>query len=278
MAQSYILLAIVLWSSLGIVIRLAAVPVHILTFYALVVSGVCQASYIAAKGYHREIAHLKQIRYPLLLGGISVMNMLTFYFAYQTTTIANAVLTHYTAPVLVAFLAVFFLKEKMTWPLIMAILLASAGLWIMLNGLSLQKGQALGIIAGVVSGGAYALVVILGRLYAPRFRPVVLTFLVNMTGIIFLAPFVREFPRHAVSSFLFMGIVHSTIAPVLYYRGLRDVSASRTAVLGYLEPLCAILLGMLILNEMPGMRSLYGGILIVCSGFITITAANREAA
>lgn len=277
MAQLYILLAIFLWSSLGIVIRLAAVPVHIIVFYALMVSGILQGAYIITKGYHREIVHLTQIRYPLLLGVISAINMLTFYFAYQMTTIANAVLTHYTAPVLVAFLAVFFLKEKMTWPLILAILLASAGLWIMLNGLSLQKGQAAGIIAGVISGGAYALIVVLGRLYAPQFRPVLLTFLVNMTGIILLAPFVREFPRHAVSSFLIMGIVHSTIAPILYYRGLRDVSASRTAVLGYLEPLCAILLGMLFVHEMPGVRSLYGGILIVCSGFITIASANREA-
>jgi drug/metabolite transporter (DMT)-like permease len=74
-----------------------------------------------------------------------------------------------------------------------------------------------------------------------------------------------------------MGVVHSTIAPVLYYRGLRDVSASRTAVLGYLEPLCAILLGMLILHEMPGIRSLYGGILIISSGYLTIRAQHQEA-
>ena len=274
MAQFYILLAIFLWSSLGIVIRLAAVPVHILIFYALIISGMLQGTYIIAKGHQREIAGVK-IKYPLILGVVSAVNMLTFYFAFKATTVANAVLTHYTAPVIVAVLAVVFLKEKVSWPLISSMLIASAGLWIMLNGLSLGEEQFAGIVAGTVSGVAYALIVILGRLYARLYHPVVLTFLVNTTIIMLLAPFIREFPRHAIWSCLFMGVVHSTIAPVLYYRGLRDVNATRTAVLGYLEPLCAILLAMLFLHEMPDIRSLYGGILILFSGYLTIRTQHE---
>lgn len=274
MAQFYILLAILLWSSLGIVIRLAAVPVHILIFYALIISGMLQGTYLIAKGHQREIAGVKK-KYPLILGVVSAVNMLTFYFAFKATTVANAVLTHYTAPVIVAVLAVVFLKEKVSCPLIASMLIASAGLWIMLNGLSLGEEQFAGIVAGTVSGVAYALIVILGRLYARLYHPVVLTFLVNTTIIMLLAPFIREFPRHAIWSCLFMGVVHSTIAPVLYYRGLRDVNATRTAVLGYLEPLCAILLAMLFLHEMPDIRSLYGGILILFSGYLTIRAQHE---
>ncbi|NJD57373.1 MAG: hypothetical protein FIA94_13360 [Nitrospirae bacterium] len=276
MGQLYILSAIVLWSSLGILVRLAAVPVHVLIFYTLIVSGVLQGTYIVFKGYHREIAHPGRLRYPIFLGVVSAVNMLTFYFAFTRTTIANAILTHYIAPVIVAFLAVIFLKEKITLHLVAAILLASAGLWLMLNGLSFIESQSAGIIAGVISGGAYALIVILGRVSAQQFRPVVLTFLVNTTSVILLAPFIRGIPLHAIWFFILMAIVHSTIAPVLYYRGLRDVSASRTAVLGYLEPLCAIVLGMLILHEIPGAYSLYGGILIICAGLITMTAKYQE--
>ncbi len=275
MTQFYILLAIFLWSSLGIVIRLAAVPVHILIFYALIISGVLQGTYIIARGLYREIAAVPKIKYPLILGVVSAVNMLTYYFAFKATTVANAVLAHYTAPVIVAVLAVVFLKEKVSWLLMSAMLLASAGLWIMLNGLSLGEEQSAGIVAGTVSGVAYALIVILGRLYSRQYHPVVLTFLVNTTIIMLLAPFIREFPRHAVWSYLFMGVVHSTIAPVLYYRGLRDVTATRTAVLGYLEPLCAILLAMFFLHEMPGIRSLYGGMLILFSGYLTIRGKHE---
>jgi drug/metabolite transporter (DMT)-like permease len=277
MGQIYILLAIFLWSSLGIVVRLAAVPVHVLTFYALVIAVILQGAFIVTKGYQREIRGVKDLRFPVVLGAISAVNSLTFFYAFTTTTIANAVLTHYTAPVIVAFLAVVFLKERITPVIIVAIILASAGLWMMLDGLSIQGGQASGIAAGLVSGIAYALIVIIARQFGRQYRPILLTFIVNVTIIMLLAPFIREFPVHALWSFLFMGIVHSTAAPVLYYRGLREVSATRTAVLGYLEPVCAILLSMAFLHETPGMNSLFGGGLIVCSGYLTVRAGTREA-
>ena len=92
--------------------------------------------------------------------------------------------------------------------------------------------------------------------------------------LILLAPFIREFPMHALWSYLFMGIIHSTIAPVLYYRGLQDVTANRAAVLGYLEPVCAILISMIFLYEMPGIHSIAGGMLIIFSGYLTLKGSN----
>jgi drug/metabolite transporter (DMT)-like permease len=278
MGQIYVLLAIFLWSSLGVIIRFADVPVHILIFYALMVSCLMQGVFIFCKGYHHEISGLSRVKYPLLLGLVSAVNMVTYYYALKTTTIANAVLTHYTAPVIVVFLAAAFLKEKITWSFAGSIVCASAGLWVMLKGLFLNEGQAAGIGAGLISGVAYAVIVILGRLYAQRYRPVVLTFLANATIILLLAPFIHEFPRRALWSILFTGVVHSTVAPVLYYRGLRDVSAGRAAVLGYFEPLCAIALGMVVLQEMPGMRAWFGGMLIISSGYLTLRTADRGAA
>ena len=273
MAQFSILLAIFLWSSLGIVIRLSALPVHALTFYALVIAIVTQGTVIFTKGYHREISGMAALKYPALMGGIAAVNSLTFFYAFKTTTIANAVLTHYTAPVIVAFLAVFFLKERITGTLIAAMALSSAGLLIMLNGVAIGEGHAGGIIAGLVSGVAYAFIVILGRLYARHFRPIMLTFIVNVAIVFLIGPFVRELPvRGDLLTVLIMGLVHSTIAPMLYYRGLQEVSASRTAVLGYLEPVCAIIFSMLFLDEMPGLQSVFGGVLIIFSGYLTVKA------
>jgi drug/metabolite transporter (DMT)-like permease len=85
-----------------------------------------------------------------------------------------------------------------------------------------------------------------------------------------LLPFIREVPLYAWRSLLVMGIVHSTIAPVLYFKGLQTVTANRAAVLGYLEPVSAILFSMLFLDEKPGIYSVFGGVLIFFSGWLTI--------
>lgn len=266
----YILLAIFLWSSLGVVVRLSGVDVHILIFYSVIVSLIVQGIILSGKNYRKEFPGLKLLRYPLILGAASLMNTFSYFLAFKHTTIANAVLTHYTAPVIVAFLAPLFLRERVTRPIIISIIIASAGLWIMLNGFSFNEGDAIGITAGLVSGFAYAAVVILIRIYTQSFNPVVLAFFSNAVIAILLAPFVREFPVNALWSFIFMGIVHSTIAPILYFKGLRYVSAGRTAVLGYLEPVIAIIFGIIFLSELPGKGSIVGGLLIIFSGYLTL--------
>jgi drug/metabolite transporter (DMT)-like permease len=269
-SQISILLAIFLWSSLGVIFRLSDLPVHVFLFYSLVIAVSVQSLIALKKGYIKEIKDRKELAAPVLLGLVSLFNSLAFFYAFRTTTISNAVLTHYTAPIIVAFLAVLFLREKITKMLIGAIATSSIGLWIMLDGVSVQQGNMIGILSGLASGVAYAVIIILARMYAGHYRPFMLTYIVNITIMVCLAPFVREFPVHAAWSFLIVGLVHSIIAPVLYYRGLQEVSASRAAVLGYLEPVSAILLSMVFLSEMPGQNSLLGGALILCSGYMTI--------
>jgi drug/metabolite transporter (DMT)-like permease len=196
------------------------------------------------------------------------VNTFSYYFALQYTSIANAVLTHYTAPVIVAFLAPTFLGEKITRRAVAAIVTASIGLYLMLNGFVFGDRDTAGLAAGLVSGFAYAMVIILGRFLSKDFSPVLLTFVQNAVVAAGLAPFVRETPFDALEYYLVMGILLSTVAPVLYYKGLGEVAANRAAVIGYLEPVSAILLGVFFLHELPGVYSLLGGALIIFSGYL----------
>jgi drug/metabolite transporter (DMT)-like permease len=270
MGSVYILSAILLWSSLGVVVRLSGVEIHILMFYSLVVSLIVQGIILSRKTYRKEIPQFRMLKYPVILGFFSFLNTFTYFYAFKNSTIANAVLTHYTAPVIVAFLAPLFLKEVITRRIVIAIIIASIGLWIMLDGFSFKENQMAGIMAGLVSGLAYAIIIIFLRIQSQNFNPLVLAFFTNVTITILLLPFIREFPLKALWSYLFMGIVHSTIAPILYFKGLQHVTANRAAVLGYIEPVGAIIIGIIFLSEHPPSISLVGGALIIFSGYLTL--------
>ena len=267
----YILLAIFLWSSLGVVVRLADVDIHVLIFYSLVVAVLVQGVLLSRKKYRKDFPDAGKLLYPLVLGIIIFINNFSFFYAFKHTTIANSVLTHYTAPIIVACLAPYFLREKISWRIIFVIVLASAGLWVMLDGFSLQGSHT-----RRDRGGYYfrirlsGMLVLFARKYARDFNPLVLSFFSNIFIALMLLPFIREIPLKAIWICLFMGIVHNTIAPVLYYRGLQVVTANRAAVLGYLEPVCAIILSMIFLHEVPGIHSLIGGVLIIYSGYLTL--------
>src|SRR4030066_1273778 len=160
MGSVYILSAILLWSSLGVVVRLSGVEIHILMFYSLVASLIVQGIILSRKTYRKEIPQFRMLKYPMILGFFSFLNKFTYFYAFKNTTIANAVLTHYTAPVIVAFLAPLFLKEVITRRIVIAIIIASIGLWIMLDGFSFKENQMAGVMAGLSSGLTYAIIII----------------------------------------------------------------------------------------------------------------------
>lgn len=276
MNSIYILIAIILWGSLGIFVRLAGVSVQTIMFYSVLVALIIQSLLLSRKSYRQYFPGAKEFKYPILLGVVSLLNTFTFFFAYQNTTIANAILTHYTAPVFVAFLAALLLKEKLTIKIIAVIAIASFGLWIMLNGFSLEKGHGLGTISGLISGLMYAMIIIILRAQAINFHPLVLAFFSNLVIVFLLAPFIREFPVNLLWIFVTMGIVHSTIAPVLYFKGLQTVSANKAAVLGYMEPVMAITLSAIFLSEKPSAATIFGGLLIILSGCITLIEKQNK--
>ncbi len=265
-----ILAAIFLWSSLGVIVRLAGVSETVIIFYSSAVAALLQGIVIAARGWTTFLPDRRILKYPAMLGCVGLLNTFSFYYAFRHTTIANAVLAHYIAPVLVAFLAAYFLGERATRTLVIAIVLSSAGLLVMLGGFSSGGSDTAGIIAGLISGCSYAVLIIMARVYTRQLHPLVMAFVPNLVIMLLLAPFVREFPLHALWSFIVMGVVHSTVAPMLYYWGMKSVTANRTAVLGYLEPVMAILFSMIFLQEVPAMKSLAGGGLIIFSGYLTL--------
>jgi drug/metabolite transporter (DMT)-like permease len=280
---TYILTAIFLWSSLGIIIRLAGVPVHLLIFFSSLVSSAVIGLTFLSRDYRKEIPKGRALLYLIIIGPISLMNTFSFFYAYQNTSIANAILTHYTAPVIVAFLAPIFLREKLTGRILIAVAIASAGLWIML-GISISQFLDLiyagdrntgGILAGLFSGFAYAILVIVFRVMAQNLNPLVMTFFQNAIIALLLLPFVKitNDIGNVIWIFAITGIVHSVIAPVLYLKGMRNVTANKTAILGYLEPVCAIILGIIFLGEGVDYKTVIGGAMIILSGYITIKSS-----
>ncbi|MBN2655171.1 MAG: EamA family transporter [Nitrospirae bacterium] len=283
----FILTAIILWSSLGIFIKMSPLPVHILMFYSNLLSCLILSFVVISKSFRQEFPKGRDMIKLMIIGPVSLVNTFSFFYAYKNTSIANAILTHYTAPLFVAIMASFFLHEKLTVRIIASVAAATAGMWIMLDMSAesfvsmLLKGDSntVGIAAGIFSGFGYAVLVVALRAFSLSMNVVIMAFVQNLMITLLLMPFVDFSVQFSGSivSILVMGVVHSTLAPVLYFRGIKDVTANRAAILGYLEPVCAILLAFFFLGESITIKTALGGMIILFSGWLTILK-NRSSA
>jgi len=95
---------------------------------------------------------------------------------------------------------------------------------------------------------------------------------------IILLPFVINTPHplNIMPYMLIMGAIHSTLAPLLYVDGLKSIKANEAAILGYLEPVGAVLLAFIILHEIPGIKALSGGALILYSGILIVSGRGAK--
>ncbi len=75
---------------------------------------------------------------------------------------------------------------------------------------------------------------------------------------------------------LYMGVITTSIAYLLFLAGLRSVNSSAAVTLSLAEPLTAALLGVLFLGEYLSFTS-WGGVLLILGGIAVLTVGNRSA-
>ncbi len=274
MGNFKVVAAILIWSSLGIIVRWAGIPVIEIIFYSSLIAIIPQSLILLGYGKFKGLRLMdSNNRYLLISIGICyIVNSFLYYYSLTHTSIANAVLTHYTAPVFVAVFAPVFLSEKTSIAVLYSIVIASIGLYLMFGTVSLSDREIPGVWAGLASGVVYAMIILIMRTLAQKYDSLLIVFLQNVVVITVLLPVIINFrmPWDAIPFLLVLGIVHSTIAPFLYLEGLKTVRANEAAVLGYFEPLGAITLGAVFFSEVPSLKALFGGLMIIASGYLIL--------
>ena len=221
-----------------------------------------------------------ELRSILLLTVWFTVNNGLYLTALQKTTIANATMTHYLAPLFVAGLAWPLLGERLQPRAVAAMGTAAAGVAVMVagSGLSLADAHFVGLLCGAGSAVFFALEVVQKKILAPSAPADVITVHYLVLAVLVLAPFARPFTltslRHAeMGLLLFAGVVTTALALYLFASALPAVSVQHAAVISYLEPLGAIAWGLVLIREVPDRFGLAGGGLVLV-GILLIVGAR----
>jgi drug/metabolite transporter (DMT)-like permease len=278
-----IIFAMLIWSTWGPIIRWLDLPPAVVLFYTSLVASFTVPAFLKARG-ELELSGVRKAWWLFaLLALSSITNNITYFYALAHTTVSNAVFTHYTAPLFVALLAPIIISERLQKVTLISLPIAAFGMTLIVlseGGFSMGSAHTPGIIAGIVSGIAYAFIIMYSRRLSQMLLHHKAVVILLWVTAIATAPaaLVMDYHINARAAMLLMitGVFHSTLAPLLYYNALRKVIAQHAAILGYMEPLAAIPLAFLLLAETPNLLALFGGILILFSGYLVIHSRLRS--
>lgn len=205
------------------------------------------------------------------------LNIVTFFGAIATTTVAIAVLTHYAAPILIALVAPR-IEGIRTPGAPAAAVVALAGLVIVLEPWGVPAtGAVLGGLLGLASavcyvGNTFTVRRLAERIGAPRAMAYHSLIAAAATAPLALA--------HGAISARDLGLLAAgaiTIGAgsgVLYVVGLTRIGSARAAVLTYAEPLVAVLVGALVWEEPLHTTAAIGGTLVLGAGIYVARKAR----
>ncbi|MCP4429451.1 MAG: EamA family transporter [Gammaproteobacteria bacterium] len=213
-----------------------------------------------------------------LVGAVWSGSMIFYLLSVETISVSVAVLVLYTYPLLVIFYALLRGQLPPSLRLLSLFFLAFAGLYLALSGGD-NNFQATGLSFAALAGMGAAFTFIKGAKVAPQQSPLVMTFWVNLVGLVMILPMV--YPNFVLVTSN-SGLIAISIATAFYviailcqFQALARLPASTAALILNLEPVISILLAVFILNEQLDYLQWLGIILVISVITISIGSQSR---
>jgi len=217
---------------------------------------------------------MKEIKKELLLlllsGAAMGINWIFLFEAYKYTTVSVATLSYYFAPVIVMILCPLLFGEKFTLRQVVCFVGSTVGLVLITGAAGGGKQDFIGVLFGLCAAMFYAAVMLLNK-FIKGLTGLHRTFIQFLAAIVVLFPYVAFFEgfslwnldKAGAISLGIVGFVHTGITYCLYFSSLKELPGQKVAILSYIDPLVAVLVSVVWLNEEMTLFQFIGGILIL---------------
>ncbi len=217
-----------------------------------------------------------------ILGVLMALSSLTLYcsFNFMDAGIASTLLFVY--PVMVAVMMAIFFKERVTPVTAISILLALFGISLLYKGGDGVTLSAVGVVLVMVSSLTYAVYIIIVNKSQLLMSSVKLTFYVLLTGTVMIyvyslfGPNAQLMPLNSPMMWVYalvLAVFPTVVSLILMVIAVHNVGSTPTAVMGALEPITAVCIGIFVFGEAFTFR-LAIGILLILSAVILIVAGK----
>lgn len=225
----------------------------------------------------------KELCILLPLGVLFVLSSLTLFesFHYMDAGVASTLLFVY--PVLVAVMMAVFFKEKITAITVFSIILALSGIGLLYGGGDTGTLSFTGVMFVLASSLSYAIYIVVVNKSSLRMSSVKLTFYVMLFGLTVIIVYSLVGGEDAciqrlttLRMWIFASILAlfpTVISLILMVVAVHEIGSTPTAVMGALEPLTAVVLGVTLFNEAFTFRFAVG-IILILSAVVMIVAGK----
>lgn len=209
--------------------------------------------------------------------------LLTTAYLYIPSGVATTI--HFLYPVVVTAIMILFFKDKVSLPVIAASVMAITGVYLLSHGEGSGGVSVKGLLLALVTVVTYALYIVgVNKSCVHRMEGLKMTFYVLLScAIVFILNllFKGELPEVVPDVktgiyLLLLALIPTLISDFTLILSVQHVGSTTTAVLGCMEPLTAVGMGVLFLHENFGFIQGCGMSVILLAVSIVILSNSQE--
>ncbi len=216
----------------------------------------------------------------VFLGFILAVHWVAFFQSIQVSTVAVGLLSFSTYPVFTTFLEPLFFRERVIKVNIVFSLFCFAGVLLIIPRFDLDNSTFIGVLWGIFSGLTFAVLTILNRKLTLQFPSMLIAFYQDFFATLFLIPFFFIIqPSLNINNLLLLiilGVICTAGSHTLFIKGMKQVKAQTASMVHFLEPVYGIIFAFLFLREVPALRTILGGTIILVGQVFIILSVIKE--
>jgi drug/metabolite transporter (DMT)-like permease len=214
---------------------------------------------------------------------ILAVHWVTYFQAVRVSTVAVGIISLHTYPVITVLVEPIVDRTRVRGFDVFLAVIVVVGIVILVPELSLESAVSRGVLWGVASAFLFTIRNLVVRRFVQRYTGATMMLYQTAISALVLLPFVgavgglgptvAEWPR-----FLLLGTIFTALAQSLYAASLKHLSAKTVSIVATLLPLYGAILAWLILGEIPTLRTVVGGLVVIGAVVIeTVRAAGGRA-
>jgi len=207
-----------------------------------------------------------------------VLIVISFFIAIKLINLAVAVLLLYAGSIYLVILSSIFLKEKIEKITIFSLIISFLGIFTIFYSSEIIL-NLWGYLAGFFSGLFMAITLLIGKVLSKNYDKLSMTYYQNIIALPLILPllfFINfNLTFNDVFILILLGSVCTALAFLLLYSGIKKVKGQKIGILLLLELVTPLFLAFILFKEIPSVREIIGGILILI-GFILIALIRNN--
>ncbi len=260
-------ISVLLFGFAGLFGKWIDLPALGITFGRVFFSSVALGLFMLVTKQSFKVKSKRDLKLLLLSGVFLAIHWWSIFVSIQLSTVAIGTITFSTFPMFVTFAEPLVNHEKPKLRNVIIALIIFIGVLITIPEFSFENNMFKGVLVGMISPLAYTVITMLNKGFSDNYSGTLISFYEQGTAAIVLLPFVLAMgihpTMHDIGLLMIFGTLTTAFAHTLFISSLKYIPARLAGVCSSMETVYGILFAMILLGEVPSMREVIGGAIIL---------------